>query len=457
MAAIVTNSFKNQLIRSLITDLADSDNNYYIGYAKSDEWNTTDTPPTTTVNADREERNFRSNLQSIIKTTDLSFVVSRYNWVSGTTYRAYRDDQTATQNGQYYVFTESNRVYLCIRQGKDANGNSVVSTVNPDTIGTGTTISGATQPLADGYVWKYLYTVTASNLNKFATANFIPVEFVDSANDLAAIPQSQKDVQDAAVAGSIVGYNVITAGTGYTSTPTITIVGNGNNAKARASVTTGGAIGSVVVDDSSGGFPFGVGYEYAEVTVSGGGGSGAVIRPVIAKNGLGADPRNDLRATTAMFNAKPTGDVNGDFLIGGQDFRQIGVIKDPKIPTSRSSADSDFTGANASALNILSLSPVSGIAADQTIVGQTDGGKAFVDKFETNKAYYHQNENTGFTPFGIGEEIQDSADAANTATITADSDGEIDPFSGKILYIENRDAVTRDAAQTEDVKIIIQL
>ena len=47
--------------------------------------------------------------------------------------------------------------------------------------------------------------------------------------------------------------------------------------------------------------------------------------------------------------------------------------------------------------------------------------------------------------------------ATNTGTITTDSSGEIDPFSGKILYIENRAAVTRDAAQTEDVKIIIQL
>lgn len=457
MAAIVTNSFKNQLIRSLITDLQDSDNNYYIGYAKSDEWNTTDTPPTTTVNADREERNFRLNLQSVIKTTDLSFVVPRYNWVSGTIYRAYRDDQTATENGQYYVFTESNRVYLCIRQGRDANGNAVISTVNPDTIGTGTTVSGATQPLADGYVWKYLYTVSASNLNKFATANFFPVALIDSADNLPAIPQEQKNIQDAAIAGSIVGYSVINAGTGYTSAPTLTIAGNGSNARARASVTSGGAIGSVVVDDSAGGFPFGAGYEYAEVTISGGGGSGASIRPIISKGGLGADPRVDLKSTTAMFNVKPTGDVNGDFLIGGQDFRQIGLIKNPKIPTSRSSADSDFTGANASALSILTLSGITGtIAADQVIVGQTDGGKAFVDKFESNKAYYHQNENTGFTAFSL-EVIQDSANAANTGTITADSDGEIDPFSGSILYIENRTAVTRDAAQTEDVKIIIQL
>lgn len=456
MAAIVTNGFKNQLIKSLITDLADSNNNYYIGYAKSDEWNTTDTPPITTVNADREERTFRSNLQSIIKTTDLSFVVPRYNWVSGTTYKSYRDDQTSTENGQYYAFTESNRVYLCVRQGKDANGSSVASTVNPDTIGTGTTISGVTQPLGDGYVWKYLYTVTASNLNKFATANFIPVEFVDSANDLAAIPQAQKDVQDAAVAGSIIGYNLVTTGSGYTSAPTLTIVGNGANARARASITSGGAIASVVVDDSAA-WPFGNGYEYAEVTVSGGGGSGAVIRPVITKNGLGADPRDDLRATTAMFNAKPTGDVSGDFLIGGQDFRQIGLIKNPKIPTSRSSADSDFTGANASALNILTLQSASGIEADQLIVGQTDGGQAYIDKFEANKAYYHQNENSGFTSFNVSEVIEDATNATNTGTITTDSSGEIDPFSGKILYIENRAAVTRDAAQTEDVKIIIQL
>jgi hypothetical protein len=34
---------------------------------------------------------------------------------------------------------------------------------------------------------------------------------------------------------------------------------------------------------------------------------------------------------------------------------------------------------------------------------------------------------------------------------------EVDPFTGEILYIDNRSAVTRVANQTEDIKIVIQL
>ena len=46
----------------------------------------------------------------------------------------------------------------------------------------------------------------------------------------------------------------------------------------------------------------------------------------------------------------------------------------------------------------------------------------------------------------------------NTATLVGvDSNGEVNPFSGELLYIENRNPVVRDAAQTEDIKIVFQL
>ena len=36
------------------------------------------------------------------------------------------------------------------------------------------------------------------------------------------------------------------------------------------------------------------------------------------------------------------------------------------------------------------------------------------------------------------------------------SSGDVDPYSGELLYIDNRSAVTR-ADQTEDLKIVIQV
>ena len=38
-----------------------------------------------------------------------------------------------------------------------------------------------------------------------------------------------------------------------------------------------------------------------------------------------------------------------------------------------------------------------------------------------------------------------------------DSSGDVDPYSGELLYIDNRSAVTRASDQTEDLKIVIQV
>ena len=72
--------------------------------------------------------------------------------------------------------TDELAVYICLQQGRDTQGNAVTSTVKP----TGT----LTRPFdtADGYVWKYLYGQTALRSTKFVSANYIPIQFIDSAD-----------------------------------------------------------------------------------------------------------------------------------------------------------------------------------------------------------------------------------------------------------------------------------
>ena len=446
MTAIVTNDIKRQLLDTLTSDVADSANYYYIGIAKSDQWNATDAAPNV-VNSEKSIRDFRSSLQSVIRTTDASFVATRYNWSSGTIYNAYTD--TNVTNTNYYALTANNRVYLCVQQGKNSNGVAQTSTVNPETIGTPT----AAKATSDGYIWKYLFTLTANNANKFLSANFIPVSKVDSAVGLGAILQTQLDVQQAADSGQIVGFRVTKAGTGYTSAPTVTIHGDGVNAKAIASISDAGNISKVELDDSVNGIPFGSGYSYASVTLSSG---SAEVSPIISALGLGRDPRADLNATSVMLNAKPNGLQEGAFIVKN-DFRQIGLIKNPQ----KTATDSDFTDTQAMALRKLTLSSITNFdsdnARDALIVGDTSGAKAFVDDLRGSVFHYHQNDSTGFKSFEAGEQISDVNNASRTATIDADSDGTIKLFDNQILYIENRAAVVRDIAQTEDIKIIVQL
>jgi len=464
MVAIVTTDTKQLVVEKLIEDLQADSNNYYLGIGKSDAWNETDTAPTSITDIETTKRDFRDNLQSVQKIASVSFVAKRYNWSSGTIYQPYRDNQTSAQNGQYYVITESNRVYICLRQGKNAlTGDTNTSTVNPDTTGT------TTSPVktSDGYVWKFLFTQSATRLSAFATSNFIPVEKVTETSGLSNIRQSQKDIQDAASAGQIVGYRVTSNGTGYTSAPTITVSGNGSNARAVATVV-GGSVIAVNVDDSAGGFPFGAGYDHASVTSSGGGGSGLVVKPIISKDGIGADPRDDLKSTSIMFNSKLVGEAgSGDFLVGtGADFRQVGILKNPKLPASRTSADSDFTATTGSALRILTVGSgvnLTHIAVDK-VISQVQGtlkARAYVNKNTGTDAdatfLYHQNENTGFLPFDVEDDLLvDSAAPGNNGTIVSDSDAEVDPFSGDLLYVESRAAVERTTAGTEDIKITIQ-
>ena len=451
--AIVTNRIKKQVISSLETDFADSDNNYFAVIGRSEDWNDSDVAPTE-QNTAREERNFRLGAQSVKKIIDKSFVVPRYNWSSGAIYSAYDDAQVGYPAQTYYVMNDNNQVYMCIQQSKDAAGNAQVSTVQPSGNTTGTPFD-----TADGYIWKFLYSVGALDANKFISANFIPVKYVASTDsDSPAADIEQETVQNNAVVGQIIGYAIDSGGAGYSSTPTITIAGNGTGAKANATIS-GNQVVKVELIDSSGSYTLGSGYDYADVTATGGGSptKPASIRAILATpTGLGGDPRDDLRSTSIMFNSKPDGTESGDFIVGN-DFRQVGLMKNLELPDS----DAKFTESTGIALKKLVLSSVTtGFTADNTIEGSTSGVQALIDRVDSSNIWYHQTEVTGFGNFDSGENITET-DGNGAGVLNASFapyvNPEVDPLSGEVLYIDNRASVTRASDQTEDIKIVIQI
>ena len=452
--AIITADLKHQLLDALHNDLVDSNpsNYYYVGIAKSDQWDASETVPTT-KNTPKEERDFRSSLQSMMRATDASYVSPRYDWSSGTIYSQYSDTFDDNSQDDFYVLTENNRVYMCMQQGKDSSGNSLTSTIDPDTLGNSTTPVST----ADGYVWKYMYTLSANQVNKFLSADLIPVRTVDSDTSLTAAETSQLSVQNAANAGEIVGFRVVSGGVGYTSTPTIEIEGPGTGARASATVSIAGNLSKIEIDESDGTFFNGSGYDFASVKIVGGSPTTAAqVEPIISKDGIGKNPTKDLLSSSVMINVKPDGSQSGTWLVD-QDFRQIGLIKNPI--TSEDSTP--FTGTTASALKRLTLSGIIGFdssSAKNTIIeGQITGAQAYVDEYIGGTMIYHQNENTGFLPFDSAETIFDTSDVGNTASIVSDSEGTIQIRGGEILYIENRSPVVRDAAQSEDIKIIVTM
>jgi len=350
---------------------------------------------------------------------------------------------------------ESNQVYVCLRQGTNAAGVAQPSTVAPG----GTTTTSFTT--ADGYAWKFLYSIGTLDAAAFKSANFIPVKLQGATTGSSpATDVEQLAVQAAAIAGrQIVGFSIDAAGTGYTSNPTVTITGNGTGAAASA-IQSGGSIVKITIDDSASTLKMGTGYEYASIALSGGGGSGATGKVIFGpKAGFGADPTDDLRARAIMFNTKPVGEEDGEFIVGNS-FRQIGLIRNP--------TDSDgasFTGDDGNALRRLQLATRPTAFTQRAVVtGTTSGAKAFVDKADSDEIWYHQTESTGFTAFVEAENVSDTSGGAGTtqaAVTDADADAFIEPlvdkYSGDLMYIENRAAVTRAADQTEDIKVIIEI
>lgn len=440
MGATLTDTFKKKILLDLDSDIG-SNGNYYIGIGRSEQWNATDAAPDATNNQ-RDVRVASLGLQSIKSAEDRTFTIPRNNWASGTTYSAYDDYQVGYPSNKYYVITEDNRVYICLE------APSVASTVKPNE-----TYTNQAFKTSDGYVWKFLYAVTASNSSKFLSANFMPVHHQSVGSGDATL-QQQKDISDAAVAGQISGIAVDNGGSGYTGTPTVTITGNGVGATATAS-TSGGVITAINLDSSADSCrTFGRGYTMAGVTITGGSGTGAVARVKLApRKGHGFDPRDDLKSTQMMFNTKPAGaegNGHGKFIVG-QDFRQVMLLRNP------------YQGADSSALFTQSLgragtkltlnASANNVSLDEVVV--KGSARGIVDQIDSSRLFIHQNDSTGYGAFTTGA-LVDSA-GNSVGTISAVSNMDVFPNKFDVYYLENRAAVTRAADQTEDIKVVISI
>lgn len=462
MAAIITDKLKNLVVDLIKANDSDASNKYYAAIGRSEAWNDSDVSPTP-LRTKSEENDFRNSMQSMKLVADVSLVIPRYNWSSGTFYSAYDDTQVGNTNA-YYVINANQQVYMVLRASVSATGTAVASTVEP----TGNT-GGLPFKTSDGYVWKFMYSISAVDANKFQSANFIPVKNIPFTNVNSSVAEvEQKAVQDAAVHGQIIGYGIESAGAGYGSAPTLTVQGNGSNAAATATISGGQVVKVEVADSSDASLKianFGSGYDYANVEVSGGSPTKPVkVRPILANSGgLGHDATIDFKASAIMFNAKPSGTETLDFVIG-QDFRQVGLIKNPQVDSAGhggNGVSTAFTSSTGRALKALNFSAVNtAFGEDKTILGVTSGAKAFIDKDSGNSVFYHQNDDTGFKSFQAGETVQETD---GTGEGVLDSAGafettfEVNPHTGELLYIDNRSAVTRSADQTEDIKIVIQV
>ena len=446
--AIVTDTFKKIIGDKLKTDFDSSGTYYFVGLGRSQIWNDSDIA-TTATNSIATERDFRQNLQGVRQIADISFVVPRVNWSSGTTYSAYDDSVVGYPTPNFYLITTSNDVYLCVQQGRTSAGVAVSSTVQPT--GTSTTLLKT----ADGYIWKYLYTVGAYSASRFLAGNFMPVQFIDSADSNSPASEIvQETIQNAAINGQVIGIAITSGGSGYASAPAVTISGDGDSATATA-IISGGVIVNIKMDSNGSGQIKGSGYNQASISFASG---AATARAILSpKAGLGANPIIDLRSNNIMMNGRPNATETGELLIN-QDFRQVGILRNVKRMF-----DSDFTGGAGTALTKLRFNPgATAFTTDNFIIGGTSLAKAYIDFADSAAgAIIHQTEITGFRNFTVGETLSATnlagASTTGTAVLASFDSATVNKYSGDLLYIDNRAAITRSAGETQDIKIVIQL
>ena len=415
-----------------------SSSNVYLTFGRSGAWANEAAPP----QANTSVTNFNDIWKNMIGAkritgNNIRHAVPRINWTSGTVYSAYDDLQDslvlqATSN-RYYVLTSEYNVFKCLW-----NNNGAASTVMPNILVTTTHFQ-----TSDGYIWKYMYTLTAEDKLRFLTSSFMPVKTISN-NDNS----QQWLVQENAIDGAIHIINVTNAGSNYTANDVVvSITGDGLYANAFAILNTASnTVQSIVVDN------LGYGYTFATISLQSSVGAGATARAIISPpGGHGSDALTELGGSYLITDLQLR-DTEGGVLTTHGDYRQISLIEDPLLYATSNTSSL----AAASQLTSLSLNGTSVEYTEDEWVYQganfsTSFFKGYVVEWDSGNNIIKLSNTQGIP-------TKDLLIGANTTAarfVSSITNPTFQPRSGKLLYTDNMTAVLRADDQAEDYKIVL--
>ena len=519
MSAIVTDQFRILNATNFINSTQDSSNSYYIfvglsnpttsGFGRNSAWNTT--PPDPTDNIDYINH-YESTILFGKKITSANIrrVIRKIQWVQGTKYEMYRPDYSIyNQSGplrlydaNYYVINSDYRVYICIDNGSSGiNSTGNASQDNPSFTDLEPSKAGES---GDGYIWKYLFTISPSDIVKFDSTEYITVPNDWQTSTDSQIVSIRENGNSTVNNNQIKKVYIQNAGNGYSlsSGQSCNLIGDGEGGVVRLEVTDTKITG---VNVTSGG----KNYTYALVdlgttsTNDPGIGNRAELIPIIPPSkGHGFDIYKELGADKILVYAR-FDDSTKDFPIDAK-FAQIGIIKNPTVFDSTGISTNIITSNEFSAVYAMRLSgtPTGTISVGDKIQQTVTGGKAVgyvasydsdtkVLKYYKDRSLYYGGGggSTNIDYVGISSlgkvlnfnstnEVRSSTgnfianiDSTFTGITTTISNKiinlgiqftnglanpEINNKSGDIIYIDNRPTVTRSSRQKEDIKIILE-
>ena len=260
-------------------------------------------------------------------------------------------------------------------------------------------------------------------------------------------------------------------GDAYVIGPKVVISGDGQGANARATVNSTGGINAVTV------IAGGNNYSNASISIVSnttgisGGVTAATLTPIVGPaGGHGGDAVKELGGYYVLTNARLEYSESNNFTTNN-DFRKVGLLAQPKLSGGTISTASVIDQATTIVITSWNGTQYS---ADELVTGSTSGATGRVIDFTSNNTLRLSdivpagNSSTagynGIYGYFTNTEViaaNSVGSAGSGASSTANGSGavtggDLQRFSGDILYVENRSPVTRASDQIEDVKLIIE-
>lgn len=338
----------------------------------------------------------------------------------------------------FYVRNTLDQVFKCL------SNNDTVSTSMPEITLGGELPENPYIQTADGYKWKYLYTIPTGLKKKFFTTNYMPV-------------LRESVVYNNAENGRIDIIKITDGGTGYyngsnvANYPVIAITGDGTGANATIDVTLG-VVTDVNISDG------GNGYTFANVSISDPlqtlSGNPASFRAIISPQyGHGYDPARELGASYLMISTDFQSTVEGYLPTptGSDDVRQFSLLRNPRLASNGATS----TASIYPMYTKLFVENRTEFSVDSMIVNDAGTFDANVVFYDTAEDVVYINNINGNVDGLVSLQIYQDDDRTKYAQVFSVEKPSINISSGEIIYVENRPAIVRDADQTENLKIVI--
>lgn len=236
MTAIVTSTFRTVNAENFKEDVGS--NSVYVAIGKPDVWSlttsdTTDTTPFTPNDHIDDIGEARANFMAMqkVSATDITHVVPRYTWDGVTAYVAWDSNDGSIYDKKFYIITGEFKVYKCIIAG---GGNSTVQPTQ--------TLTAPTAE-SDGYTWKYMYTLTVADSEKFLTTSYMPVKTVSlGGQGTVTGAVSSSTIVILSEISSKIHTGMTVSGTGISGTPTVSAI-----AGSKITLSTAQSISDAVI------------------------------------------------------------------------------------------------------------------------------------------------------------------------------------------------------------------